>query len=84
MIKLLIWHGSHRGASKWATGCGVNVANQVDFINLNDSAEYWVNHIVHLDTQIDRGAYFYKIKNSAFDIEAEAHKLERIYLEIIK
>lgn len=27
----------------------VNVANQVDFINLNDSAECWANHIVHLD-----------------------------------
>lgn len=61
----------------------VNVANQVDFISLNDSVEYWANHIVHLDTQIDRGAYFYKIKNSAFDIKSEAKKLEDKYLGIV-
>lgn len=62
----------------------VNVANQVDFISLNDSVEYWANHIVHLDTQIDRGAYFYKIKNSAFDIKSEAKKLEDKYLNILE
>ena len=62
----------------------LNIAGGVDYLSLGETASFWANHIVHLDTQIDRGAYFYKIKNSAFDIEAEAHKLERIYLEIIK
>lgn len=60
----------------------VNVAGQVDFLNLNDSAEYWANHIVNLDTQTDRSAYFYKIKNSAFDIKSEAKKLEDKYFKI--
>ena len=61
----------------------VNVAGQVDFFNLNDSAEYWANHIVNLDIKTDRGAYFYKLRNSIFDIQSETQKLEELYLRLI-
>lgn len=61
----------------------VNIANQVDFLELSDSVESWASHIVNLDTEINRDAYFYKIKNSAFDIEIEAQKLEDKYMEIL-
>lgn len=61
----------------------VNIANQVDFLELSDSVESWASHIVNLDTEINRDAYFYKIKNSAFDIEIEAQKLADKYMEIL-
>lgn len=61
----------------------LNIAGGVDYLSLGDTASFWANHIVHLDTQIDRGKYFYKIKNSAFDIKSEAKKLEDKYIMIL-
>lgn len=60
----------------------LNIAGGVDYLSLEETASYWANHIVNLDTNTDRGAYFYKIKNSSFDIQAEAKKLEEKYLAI--
>ena len=61
----------------------LNIAGGVDYLSLGETASFWANHIVHLDTQIDRGKYFYKIKNSAFDIKSEAKKLEDKYIMIL-
>ena len=62
----------------------LNIAGGVDYLSFGETASFWANHIVHLDTQIDRGKYFYKIKNSAFDIKSEAKKLEDKYLTILE
>lgn len=61
----------------------VNIAGQVDFVDLDDAAEFWAKHILHLDTNIDRLGYFNKMRNSSFDIKNEAKKLEERYFTIL-
>lgn len=60
------------------------ITNLVHFLSLNQSPEDWANYILnHQKFSIDRGKYYFMMKNKGYDIEQEATKLENIYLSMI-
>lgn len=61
----------------------LNIAGGVEYLPLERPASYWADHIINLNTKTDRDAYFYKIKNSPFDIQNEARKMQDRYLALL-
>ena len=55
---------------------------------IDNCPEQWVENIMHIDTNYDRGKKSYenakKIQQKGFDIDIEKKKLEKIYLKYEK
>lgn len=58
----------------------VDVTGTVDFVQLDKPAEFWAKEIIKAAGQKQTGG-IEKLKNSGYDINTEAKKLEKIFLE---
>jgi|SRR5690554_89816 len=58
----------------------VKITNNVEFISLNQSPEYWVKEVMKYDNGYERENMYKKICESGYDVKDNAKKLEEFYL----
>lgn len=61
----------------------VNLTNEIDFLSLNESAEYWADRILH-SIPYDRKDNYDVIKLKSYDINENARYLQSFYIKLLQ
>lgn len=58
----------------------VAITDNVEFISLNQSADYWADQLLKLSSKFERKNEYRQIKDAGYDIKENVQKLQEFYL----